>query len=62
MATGTEDPTTNNDHLIQSSNPKHPANLVPALCKKFWHLGWVSGTGGGASIRDEYVSFSCIYS
>jgi ribulose-5-phosphate 4-epimerase/fuculose-1-phosphate aldolase len=45
----------NNDHLVQSDNPDHPANLIPSLCAKFWTLGWVTGTGGGASIREEYV-------
>ena len=44
----------NNDHLVQSDNPEHPANLIPVLCAKFWTLGWVTGTGGGASIREEY--------
>ncbi|KAK3356191.1 Methylthioribulose-1-phosphate dehydratase [Neurospora tetraspora] len=43
----------NNDHLVQSSDPNHPANLIPALCAKFWTLGWVTGTGGGASIRSD---------
>ncbi|CAK7228611.1 Methylthioribulose-1-phosphate dehydratase [Sporothrix eucalyptigena] len=42
----------NNDQLVLSDDPKHPANLVPSLCAKFWTLGWVTGTGGGASIRD----------
>jgi len=45
----------NNDHLVKSDDSEHPANLIPALCKKFWHLGWVTGTGGGASIREERV-------
>jgi methylthioribulose-1-phosphate dehydratase len=44
----------NNDHLVKSDNPDHPANLIPSLCAKFWTLGWVTGTGGGASIREEY--------
>jgi len=44
-----------NDHLVQSPDPDHPANLIPSLCAKFWTLGWVTGTGGGASIRDEYA-------
>ncbi len=48
-------PADNNDHLVQSDSPDHPANLIPSLCAKFWTLGWVTGTGGGASIRDEYV-------
>ncbi|CAD6503991.1 BgTH12-05732 [Blumeria graminis f. sp. triticale] len=41
----------NNDHLVLSSDRNHPANLIPELCRKFWTLGWVTGTGGGASIR-----------
>ena len=28
-----------------------PANLIPELCRSFYHLGWVTGTGGGISIR-----------
>ena len=46
----------NPDDLVTSSDPNHPANLIPSLCAKFWTLGWVTGTGGGCSIRDEYVS------
>ena len=38
---------TNNDHLVQSSDPKHPANLIPDLCRRFYNWGWVTGTGGG---------------
>ncbi|KUL85183.1 hypothetical protein ZTR_06222 [Talaromyces verruculosus] len=41
----------NNDHLIQSSDPQHPANLIPEMCRKFYTWGWVTGTGGGTSIR-----------
>ncbi|KAI0165546.1 methylthioribulose-1-phosphate dehydratase [Xylariaceae sp. FL1272] len=43
---------TNNDSLVLSDNHDHPANLIPSLCAKFWTLGWVTGTGGGCSIRD----------
>lgn len=50
------DDTATNDHLVQSADPEHPANLIPSLCAKFWTLGWVTGTGGGASIRDEYTT------
>ncbi|KAJ2787404.1 Methylthioribulose-1-phosphate dehydratase [Coemansia interrupta] len=37
--------------LVVSSDPHHPANLIPELCRQFYHLGWVTGTGGGISIR-----------
>lgn len=42
-----------NDHsLVQSSDPLHPANLIPELCRLFYQLGWVTGTGGGISLRN----------
>ena len=44
----------NNDHLVRSDRSDHPAHLIPSLCAKFWTLGWVTGTGGGVSIRDGY--------
>ncbi|CRK40955.1 hypothetical protein BN1723_015815 [Verticillium longisporum] len=43
----------NPDQLVTSTNPDHPANLIPSLCAKFWTLGWVTGTGGGCSIRED---------
>lgn len=43
--------------LIRSGDPEHPANLIPSLCKLFYDLGWVTGTGGGMSIRDEKHTF-----
>ena len=39
------------DTLITSTSPSHPANQIPALCRAFYTLGWVTGTGGGTSIR-----------
>ena len=57
MASPASAQSANNDHLIKSSNPHHPANLIPQLCRKFWTLGWVTGTGGGTSIRDKYACF-----
>ncbi|CAG8572060.1 8353_t:CDS:2 [Acaulospora morrowiae] len=41
------------DHLVLSNDPSHPANLIPELCKLFYNLGWVTGTGGGISIRKD---------
>lgn len=57
--TETKDPKSNStvvdtsDALVTSPDPLHPANLIPELCKGFYHLGWVTGTGGGISIRDN---------
>ncbi|XP_037955416.1 probable methylthioribulose-1-phosphate dehydratase [Teleopsis dalmanni] len=30
---------------------EHPRKLIPELCKLFYNLGWVTGTGGGISIK-----------
>jgi len=30
---------------------EHPRHLIPELCKQFYNLGWVTGTGGGISIK-----------
>jgi len=30
---------------------EHPRQLIPELCKQFYDLGWVTGTGGGISVR-----------
>nr|CAG4646553.1 EOG090X0D1G [Macrothrix elegans] len=29
----------------------HPRKLIPELCNQFYNLGWVTGTGGGISIK-----------
>lgn len=38
-------------------HPEHPRRLIPELCKQFYHLGWVTGTGGGISIKQEEEIF-----
>jgi methylthioribulose-1-phosphate dehydratase len=37
----------------ESNDPEHPSNLIPELCRLFYTLGWVTGTGGGISIKKE---------
>ncbi|XP_012556267.1 methylthioribulose-1-phosphate dehydratase isoform X1 [Hydra vulgaris] len=32
-------------------NEEHPFTLIPKLLKQFYNLGWVTGTGGGISIK-----------
>jgi len=39
------------DSLVTSADPLHPANYISDLCRRFYSLGWVTGTGGGVSIR-----------
>jgi hypothetical protein len=31
----------------------HPRRLIPELCRLFYRLGWVTGTGGGKSARNK---------
>lgn len=44
--------------MMSSNNTKHdkehPRILIPELCKQFYDLGWVTGTGGGISIRQGH--------
>ena len=49
---GAEDP----ESLVRSSDPHHPANHICTLCRQFYNHGWVTGTGGGVSIRrDQHI-------
>lgn len=40
--------------LVRQKSTTTTAELVCELCRQFYGLGWVSGTGGGIAIRDEY--------
>ncbi|GFU78454.1 methylthioribulose-1-phosphate dehydratase [Trichonephila clavipes] len=40
-----------NSDLRLSWPIEHPRNIIPELCKQFYTLGWVTGTGGGISIK-----------
>lgn len=39
-------------NVPEYSDPNHPANLICELCRLFYDNNWVTGTGGGISIRD----------
>jgi methylthioribulose-1-phosphate dehydratase len=40
------------DSSQEQENPaEHPRVLIPELCRLFYNLGWVTGTGGGVSIK-----------
>ncbi|XP_060694387.1 methylthioribulose-1-phosphate dehydratase [Hemiscyllium ocellatum] len=39
------------DLELELEGKEHPRNLIPELCKQFYHLGWVTGTGGGISLK-----------
>ncbi|KAH3684008.1 hypothetical protein WICPIJ_005031 [Wickerhamomyces pijperi] len=40
------------DALITSTDALHPANVIVELCSLFYTNNWVTGTGGGISIKD----------
>ncbi|KAI9519413.1 hypothetical protein NQZ68_028770 [Dissostichus eleginoides] len=35
----------------EKQEKEHPRLLIPELCRLFYQLGWVTGTGGGISLR-----------
>ncbi|MEM9193557.1 MAG: methylthioribulose 1-phosphate dehydratase [Myxococcota bacterium] len=35
-----------------SGSPSDPRSIIVDLCRQFYGMGWVSGTGGGISIRE----------
>lgn len=38
--------------FAMTKSPSDPRKLIVELCQQFYDQGWVSGTGGGISIRD----------
>ncbi|GAB6030697.1 hypothetical protein CHUAL_007550 [Chamberlinius hualienensis] len=37
--------------MAEVTDPEHPKNLIPELCKWMYNNGWATGTGGGVSIK-----------
>ncbi|XP_069132762.1 methylthioribulose-1-phosphate dehydratase-like [Argopecten irradians] len=37
--------------MFDNIEKEHPRNLIPELCRQFYDHGWVTGTGGGISIK-----------
>jgi methylthioribulose-1-phosphate dehydratase len=40
-----------------SGSNTHPRELIPELCRSFYQLGWVTGTGGGISLKEKEEIF-----
>lgn len=45
------------DEYVISENKNHPANLICELCALFYDQNWVTGTGGGMSIRHNNLVY-----
>ncbi|GFS18437.1 methylthioribulose-1-phosphate dehydratase [Elysia marginata] len=39
------------NNIFKTVDEEHPRKLIVELCKQFYHLGWVTGTGGGMTIK-----------
>uniref|UniRef100_W5K8K3 Methylthioribulose-1-phosphate dehydratase n=1 Tax=Astyanax mexicanus TaxID=7994 RepID=W5K8K3_ASTMX len=39
------------DDRCNGESSEHPRLLIPELCRLFYQLGWVTGTGGGISLK-----------
>ncbi|XP_008291825.1 methylthioribulose-1-phosphate dehydratase-like [Stegastes partitus] len=39
------------EETAEKQDKEHPRVLIPELCRLFYQLGWVTGTGGGISLR-----------
>lgn len=41
-----------NEGVVEAElHEEHPRKLIPELCRLFYDLGWVTGTGGGVTIK-----------
>lgn len=49
------------DQYLDLNDPSHPANLICELCRLFYDNNWVTGTGGGVSIRDVENNPNLVY-
>ncbi|XP_013098099.1 probable methylthioribulose-1-phosphate dehydratase isoform X3 [Stomoxys calcitrans] len=45
--------------LFKDLPSEHPRKLIPSLCQQFYHLGWVTGTGGGISMKLNLSKSQC---
>jgi methylthioribulose-1-phosphate dehydratase len=52
LQNGTDAGASESEALVLSPDPLHPANHICELCRSFYTFGWVTGTGGGVSIKD----------
>lgn len=46
------------EHSLRvSEDAEHPANLICELCRLFYDRNWVTGTGGGISIKQDNLVY-----
>ncbi|XP_055682256.1 probable methylthioribulose-1-phosphate dehydratase isoform X3 [Lutzomyia longipalpis] len=43
--------------MYQDLSEEHPRKLIPELCRQFYNLGWVTGTGGGISMKLDSIYY-----
>eukprot|EP01102_Stenamoeba_stenopodia_P022304 TRINITY_DN923_c0_g5_i1.p1 TRINITY_DN923_c0_g5~~TRINITY_DN923_c0_g5_i1.p1 ORF type:complete len:237 (-),score=71.28 TRINITY_DN923_c0_g5_i1:64-774(-) len=46
-----------NTENYDSLHAEHPRKLIPELCNLMYHQGWVTGTGGGISIKHDNLIY-----
>jgi hypothetical protein len=40
---------------MKKYHAEHPRQLIPEICQLMYNLGWVTGTGGGMSMKYKYA-------